>query len=1193
MMSDTITLIFSNATTGQTVQDQTYNHMVTIPVDLNSNTTTVLTNAELGGIPGVPADAQITITYINGEMVVELDTAWDSVKNIDVESTTNLDVTLKNFVHTDVELGGTNPSEITLEDAKRGTLTSGDGNDVIAINAYSNGGWSNEFVIDTGDGDDIVDVDVATNGETVINLDAGDGDDVVTVTGDSDDTFVGGAGNDTLTGGLGDDIATYAGALAGYTVFSNGDGTYTVRDDKAAIDGDDGTDIVDGIETLQFADGTIDLSTLPTGPDAIDSAMLTPVGVTGAWKLTGAPGVEYSIDPALGQPDDQNGYWVELDALTGARVRLVDANGDGAATNLSGDYEYDPGTHTGEDSFTFRTTDTTTGLSDIATVNVGVGSVVPYEIEHSAHFDGIDDVLNREPGSTGNTDQWTVSTWVKWEGSNSTEPALFGTDLNENSYVSVNFLNEETLRFRVNIDNNDNLNWTMNVSQFGDYGGDDWQNFVFAVDLTDMQNPLKVYRNGELLSFASQPTTINSPVVADWNKGGIDHWIGAWGNNTFANQEWGGHIAEFISVDGQTLDASAFGELNTDGVWVAKDAQIDNYGTNGFHLDFADDSSTNSMGTDVSGNGNNWTVVGDIDQSQSTPNHIYVELNPDDAHNGSVVENGTRFEGVTGKGGGRGTIGADSGKWYFEIPGGSYSDIAIGWAKASVDLMTGDDLGIGSEAADGFKLRIGSAAPYSVYTHNNITEYSGIPDINGNDVLGVAFDMDAGVVQYFQNGTLAHTANIIMGSGLWYPVIKDETGYLGQSASIAFEESDWVYSPPAGFSALVSHIEGVTVDVQPTPGHDSFEGGDEANDFDGLAGDDQLIGNGGDDTLTGGDGNDVAVFNGVKSDYTITNNGDGTYSVRDDKTDVDGDDGTDIVDGIETLKFADGTIDLSTLPTGPDAIDSAILTPNGVTGLWKLTGEEGVDYSIDPASVVSGPDQNGWYDLASGAQVRLIDSTKPGETGNGVISNTTGHYEYKPNGTSGEDSFAFRTTDSQTGLSDIATVNVGIGGNFTKIGNEFQTSSYPDTKKNRVRVESLIDPQTGGDGGYVVMWQSYGQDDPATSPDVYGQIYDANDQPVGGEFKVNNHVNTYQGSVDVKALPTGGFIVVWNSFDYDGSGGAILGKVYDANGNYVKNDFRINNETLYNQEQPSIVLLENGGAVVTWESQVLDGELVT
>jgi len=84
--------------------------------------------------------------------------------------------------------------------------------------------------------------------------------------------------------------------------------------------------------------------------------------------------------------------------------------------------------------------------------------------------------------------------------------------------------------------------------------------------------------------------------------------------------------------------------------------------------------------------------------------------------------------------------------------------------------------------------------------------------------------------------------------------------------------------------------------------------GDLGNDLlDGGRDDDVLIGGAGDDRLVGGHGRDVAVFGGARADYEILADGRGGLIVAA----LAGTDGTDRVSGVETLRFADGDLELA------------------------------------------------------------------------------------------------------------------------------------------------------------------------------------------------------------------------------------------------------------------------------------------
>ncbi|MBL8486964.1 MAG: pre-peptidase C-terminal domain-containing protein, partial [Rhodocyclaceae bacterium] len=117
----------------------------------------------------------------------------------------------------------------------------------------------------------------------------------------ADDILVGGGGNDTLSGWFGErDVARYSGSRDGYEVSAFMPGMpYTVRDINPA-DGDEGTDSVDTIEVLAFADGAYGFAwsgtafslTKTTTPAALtDFADGAPLSGT----LTFAPGQGSSI----------------------------------------------------------------------------------------------------------------------------------------------------------------------------------------------------------------------------------------------------------------------------------------------------------------------------------------------------------------------------------------------------------------------------------------------------------------------------------------------------------------------------------------------------------------------------------------------------------------------------------------------------------------------------------------------------------------------------------------------------------------------------------------------------------------------------------------------------------------------------------------------------------------------------------
>lgn len=108
-------------------------------------------------------------------------------------------------------------------------------------------------------------------------------------------------------------------------------------------------------------------------------------------------------------------------------------------------------------------------------------------------------------------------------------------------------------------------------------------------------------------------------------------------------------------------------------------------------------------------------------------------------------------------------------------------------------------------------------------------------------------------------------------------------------------------------------------------------------------------------------------------------------------------------------------------------------------------------------------------------------------------------------------------------------------------GEQFLINTYKDSSQTKPSIADLKD------GGFVVVWESYGQD--ASLFGIYGQRYNADGNTEGLEFKVNEYSSGSQDDPKVESLPDGGFVVVWESYGQDGSGDGIFAKAYDAEGN--------------------------------------------
>ena len=111
-----------------------------------------------------------------------------------------------------------------------------------------------------------------------------------------------------------------------------------------------------------------------------------------------------------------------------------------------------------------------------------------------------------------------------------------------------------------------------------------------------------------------------------------------------------------------------------------------------------------------------------------------------------------------------------------------------------------------------------------------------------------------------------------------------------------------------------------------------------------------------------------------------------------------------------------------------------------------------------------------------------------------------------------------------------------------KVGSETQVNTYTSDTQSDAAVTALAD------GGYVIVWQSYYQD--GSGAGIYAQRYDADGAKVGDETQVNTYTSSDQVTPAISALADGGYVVTWQSYGEDGSSG-IYAKRFDAEGNAV------------------------------------------
>ena len=219
----------------------------------------------------------------------------------------------------------------------------------------------------------------------------------------------------------------------------------------------------------------------------------------------------------------------------------------------------------------------------------GFSGVRGYRLTRSLRFRASASAyLNRTFGTPTLNTKWTVSVWCKKSGI-AVGQNILGTS-GSGEGVQLQFSSGDVLA--VNTDTGGVSYQATSNALYRDPSS--WYNIIIAVDTTQATaaNRLTVYVNGTAItwsSFAVCPQNTNTA----WNKSGIIGYIGSYDNTPV--RPFNGYMAEIISVDGQTLTSSSFGQSDpATGVWVPK-KYSGTYGNNGFYLPFTDTSSTTNL----------------------------------------------------------------------------------------------------------------------------------------------------------------------------------------------------------------------------------------------------------------------------------------------------------------------------------------------------------------------------------------------------------------------------------------------------------------------------------------------------------------------------------------------------------------------------------------------------------------------
>jgi hypothetical protein len=221
----------------------------------------------------------------------------------------------------------------------------------------------------------------------------------------------------------------------------------------------------------------------------------------------------------------------------------------------------------------------------------------PKTIEGSLRFNDDDSAYLSRAGKAGNSRTWTLSFWMKPSGV-VTGQVIFGAGADGSNLTRIDYRADKRFQIFNSASGVANGSLVFDPYKFRDPSA--WYHFVFVVNTPASETDrYQFYVNGERLTgISSTPgeNTYPSASATTQVNTAVTHEIG---RRIISNSEYfDGYMAEMFFIDGTAHNADAFGETKN-GVWVPKNITATDFtmGTNGFYLNFQDDTEVEAFNT--------------------------------------------------------------------------------------------------------------------------------------------------------------------------------------------------------------------------------------------------------------------------------------------------------------------------------------------------------------------------------------------------------------------------------------------------------------------------------------------------------------------------------------------------------------------------------------------------------------------
>jgi len=465
-------------------------------------------------------------------------------------------------------------------------------------------------------------------------------------------------------------------------------------------------------------------------------------------------------------------------------------------------------------------------LPNLGSIGSGVSNFYSGAATQSVRFPVGETHLQRTPGTSGNQKKWTSSFWVK-RTKLGTGYLWSGASYSGNDGIAAIYFDSDQLH----------TYYDGSSAPYGAIGPDlyrdvnAWYHIVWAVDAANAVH--RIWVNGVLRST----NTNNYPENFAWgmNRANTLNKFGeaAWGNSA----QFEGYLADFYHLDGQYLDYTSFAEFKN-GVLIPKVTSGLTFGTNGFHLEFKQNSvgsgAADTIGADTSGEDNHLDsaiIAADDCNMPDSPENNFATMNQSYVTNSNTTLSDGNLKQTSAAAWllATSTIGFSSGKWYAELKMIDVTNFSFGIVAASGDSVANGNTansGYVGKYADGYGWWGNGASAQTINNNSNVN-YGANP--SADDIFMLAVDMDNGDVFMGKEGTWFNSGNPANGTN---PAFNNQAqlqdgstwliaggfencnGYWNFGQNSVFDDEsaggnadgngigDFAYAPPSGYLAL-------------------------------------------------------------------------------------------------------------------------------------------------------------------------------------------------------------------------------------------------------------------------------------------------------------------------------------------------------------------------------------------------------